>query len=139
VSLGAPSLTQLIAHRSEGTPAGGSTSTEAQAKSGPGSQSRARPPIGQADYLQAVPNKQCGTRAANRLPRTLMLGLRMSGFTEELKNILVANKCRLVRGYRLRETWESPISKRRFIVDNNIKSRHIANAVLRQAGLPKAF
>jgi hypothetical protein len=68
-----------------------------------------------------------------------MLGLRMSGFTEQLKDILVANKCWLVRGYRLRETWESPISKRRFTVDNNIKSRHIANAVLRQAGLPKAF
>jgi hypothetical protein len=63
----------------------------------------------------------------------------MSGFTEQLKDILVAKKCWLVRGYRLRETWESPISKRRFTVDNNIKSRHIANAVLRQAGLPKAF
>jgi hypothetical protein len=52
----------------------------------------------------------------------------MSGFTEPLKDILVANKCWLVRGYRLRETWGSAISKRRFIVDNNIKSRHIANA-----------
>jgi hypothetical protein len=63
----------------------------------------------------------------------------MSGLTEQLKDILVANKCWLVRGHRLHETWESPISKRQFTVDNNIKSRHIANAVLRQAGLPKAF
>lgn len=35
--------------------------------------------------------------------------------------------------------WESPISKRRFTVDNSIKSRHTANGVLKQAGLPKNF
>ena len=27
----------------------------------------------------------------------------------------------------------------RFVVDNRIKSRHTANAVLKQAGLPKKF
>ena len=63
----------------------------------------------------------------------------MSGFTEPLKDILVANKCWLVRGHRAHEIWESPISKKRFTVDNNIKSRHTANAVLRQAGIPKTF
>ena len=35
--------------------------------------------------------------------------------------------------------WYSPISKRSFLVDQKIKSRHSANEVLKQAGLPKAF
>jgi hypothetical protein len=37
------------------------------------------------------------------------------------------------------EIWQSPVNGRRFTVDNNIKSRHTANAVLKQAGIPKAF
>jgi len=35
------------------------------------------------------------------------------------------------------ELWFSPITAVRFVVDNAIKSRHTANAVLKQAGLPK--
>jgi len=37
------------------------------------------------------------------------------------------------------EIWLCPRSKRPITVDNNIKSRHTANGVLKQAGLPKAF
>ncbi len=37
------------------------------------------------------------------------------------------------------ELWYSPISRRSFPVDGKIKSRHMANEVLKQAGLPKAF
>ncbi|MDJ0553188.1 MAG: type II toxin-antitoxin system HicA family toxin [Microcoleaceae cyanobacterium MO_207.B10] len=37
------------------------------------------------------------------------------------------------------EIWYSPITEHRFVVDNSIKSRHTANAVLKQAGLPKFF
>ncbi len=33
----------------------------------------------------------------------------------------------------------SPITSKRFPVDNEIKSRHTANTVLQQAGLDKAF
>jgi hypothetical protein len=36
------------------------------------------------------------------------------------------------------EKWFSPITGRLFIVPRS-KSRHTANAVLQQAGLPKAF
>ena len=35
------------------------------------------------------------------------------------------------------EIWFSPITGIRFVVDHSIKSRHTANAVLKQAGLPK--
>jgi hypothetical protein len=64
----------------------------------------------------------------------------MSGYTKERKDILVENGCWFVRqGRGDHEIWESPISGKRFPVDNNIRSRHTANAVLKQAGLPKHF
>lgn len=37
------------------------------------------------------------------------------------------------------EIWSSPMTGTRFPVDHKIKSRHTANAVLKQAGLPKHF
>jgi hypothetical protein len=37
------------------------------------------------------------------------------------------------------EIWYSPVTKRRFPVPVGIVSRHTANGVLVQAGLPKAF
>jgi hypothetical protein len=64
----------------------------------------------------------------------------MKSLTPELKDILAEAKCSFVRqGRGDHEVWESPITQRRFVVDNNIKSRHTANAVLKQAGLPKHF
>ena len=48
--------------------------------------------------------------------------------------------CSLVRqGRGSHEIWHSPITKRNFAVPIGIPSRHTANAILRQAGLPKAF
>ncbi|KQT21715.1 MULTISPECIES: type II toxin-antitoxin system HicA family toxin [unclassified Bradyrhizobium] len=64
----------------------------------------------------------------------------MKSLTPELKDILAEAKCYFVRqGRGDHEIWFSPITERRFVVDNNIKSRHTANAVLKQAGLPKHF
>jgi hypothetical protein len=37
------------------------------------------------------------------------------------------------------EIWFSPATGLNFPVDSHIKSRHTANAVLKQAGLPKHF
>lgn len=48
--------------------------------------------------------------------------------------------CRFERqGKGDHEIWFSPITKIHFPVDSKIKSRHTANAVLKQAGLPKQF
>jgi len=48
--------------------------------------------------------------------------------------------CRFVRpGKGDHEIWYSPITRRHFVVDAKIRSRHTANAVLKQAGLPKKF
>ena len=61
-------------------------------------------------------------------------------FTPRVKAILREKECFFVRqGKGDHEIWHSPITNRRFMVDNNIKSRHWANYTLKQAGLPKAF
>ena len=61
-------------------------------------------------------------------------------FTPELLRLLRDNGCSFVRhGKGDHDIWHSPISGINFTVDNKILSRHTANGVLRQAGLPKAF
>jgi hypothetical protein len=63
-----------------------------------------------------------------------------SSYTPQLKKILRAAGCSFERqGAGDHEIWFSPITQRRFVVDSNIKSRHTANGVLKQAGLPKQF
>ena len=64
----------------------------------------------------------------------------MSDFTPRLKRVLKKAGCYYEReGKGDHEIWYSPITGIRFVVDNRIKSRHTANAVLKQAGLPKKF
>jgi len=64
----------------------------------------------------------------------------MSGCTRELKRLLIASGCRFERqGKGDHEIWFSPITGLRFPVDGDIRSRHTANLVLKQAGLEKAF
>lgn len=61
-------------------------------------------------------------------------------FTPELVRMLRDAGCRFVRhGKGNHDIWFSPISGLHFTVDTAIKSRHTANAVLRQAGLHKRF
>jgi len=64
----------------------------------------------------------------------------MLSFTPKLKQLLRDAGCSFERqGKGDHEIWFSPITGIRFVVDNSIKSRHTANAVLKQAGLPKKF
>jgi hypothetical protein len=61
-------------------------------------------------------------------------------FDRALRDLLRAAGCMLVRqGKGSHEIWHSPITKRNFPVPVGIASRHTANAILRQAGLPKGF
>ncbi|MGI8526560.1 MAG: type II toxin-antitoxin system HicA family toxin [Pseudolabrys sp.] len=61
-------------------------------------------------------------------------------FDRALRELLHAASCTLVRqGKGSHEIWHSPVTKRNFPVPIGIPSRHTANAILRQAGLPKAF
>ncbi len=64
----------------------------------------------------------------------------MGDYTPAPRKILAAAGGEFVRqGKGDHEIWQSPISQHRFVLDNNIKSRHTANKVLKQAGLPKRF
>ena len=64
----------------------------------------------------------------------------MAGYTGPLKKRLKENGCFYKRpGKGDHEIWYSPISGKHFPVDSNIKSRHTANEVLKQAGLEKEF
>ena len=64
----------------------------------------------------------------------------MYDFSKELKQYLRKKGCSFERqGKGDHEIWFSPITNIRFVVDNRIRSRHTANAVLKQAGLPKKF
>jgi len=61
-------------------------------------------------------------------------------FDRDLRRLLVRAGCTFVRaGKGSHQIWDSPITKRRFPVPVGIVSRHTANGVLEQAGLPKAF
>jgi HicA toxin of bacterial toxin-antitoxin, len=61
-------------------------------------------------------------------------------FDRELRRLLGAAGCTFLRaGKGSHEIWQSPITGHRFPVPVGIVSRHTANGVLQQAGLPKAF
>jgi predicted RNA binding protein YcfA (HicA-like mRNA interferase family) len=61
-------------------------------------------------------------------------------FDRPLRDLLKVAGCYLVRqGKGSHEIWYSPITKENFPVPIGIPSRHTANAILRQAGLPKGF
>jgi hypothetical protein len=60
----------------------------------------------------------------------------MASYTPRLKEILKRHGCLYDRpGKGDHEIWYSPINNRKFPVDSNIKSRDLANVVLKQAGI----
>jgi hypothetical protein len=64
----------------------------------------------------------------------------MGDLRRDLTRLLTESGCEFVRqGRGDHEMWYSPISKRNFTLDAGINSRHMANVVLKQAGLPKQF
>jgi predicted RNA binding protein YcfA (HicA-like mRNA interferase family) len=61
-------------------------------------------------------------------------------FDKPLRDLLRAAGCTMIRqGRGSHEIWHSPLTERNIAVPVGIPSRHTANAILRQAGLPKAF
>ena len=64
----------------------------------------------------------------------------MKDFAKAVREILSRNGCSFVRhGKGDHDIWTSPVSGRHVTVPTRIKSRHTANAILKQAGLDKAF
>jgi predicted RNA binding protein YcfA (HicA-like mRNA interferase family) len=59
------------------------------------------------------------------------------GYAAQVREILTANGCVFVRsGKGDHEIWRSPLAPRPIVVDGTILSRHTANAILKQAGIP---
>lgn len=64
----------------------------------------------------------------------------MPDYSPDIKRTLRKNGCTFVRpGKGDHEIWFSPLTNRHFPVDSRIKSRHTANGILKQAGLPKRY
>jgi predicted RNA binding protein YcfA (HicA-like mRNA interferase family) len=64
----------------------------------------------------------------------------MAALYAELTARLKAGGCQWVRaGKGSHEIWYSPVSGRTFTVPRSLASVPLANAILKQAGLPKAF
>ena len=64
----------------------------------------------------------------------------MAGYEKSLRQILLQNDCYFVRhGKGDHDIWYSPITKLHITVDGKIKSRHTANAVLKQSGIKYKF
>lgn len=61
-------------------------------------------------------------------------------FDRDIKAAPTEAGCHFVRvGKGSHEIWRSPVTERHVTVPTNCVSRHTANAVPRQAGLPKRF
>jgi len=61
-------------------------------------------------------------------------------YEKKVRAVLHEHDCYLVRrGKGDHDVWFSPISNARFPVDNKIKSRHMANTIMKQAGIKHKF
>jgi HicA toxin of bacterial toxin-antitoxin, len=64
----------------------------------------------------------------------------MSNYAPDVRRVLADNACSYVRaGKGDHEIWFSPITNRHVTVDGKIKSRHTANAIMKQAGIEHKF
>lgn len=64
----------------------------------------------------------------------------MAEYEKKVREILAQHGCHFVRhGKGDHDIWYSPLSKRNLTVDSKIKSRHTANAIMKQSGIPFRF
>jgi len=63
-----------------------------------------------------------------------------SSFDRELKDKLKQHGCSFIRPAKgSHEMWYSPLANHNFAVPQDIRSRHTANGVLKQAGITDKF
>jgi predicted RNA binding protein YcfA (HicA-like mRNA interferase family) len=64
----------------------------------------------------------------------------MAAYEKVVRDILTQNGCSFVRrGKGDHDIWFSPITHRNVTVDTKIKSRHTANAIMKQSGIDHHF
>ena len=64
----------------------------------------------------------------------------MAEYEKAVREVLRSHGCCFVRhGKGDHDMWYSPLSKRSFPVDSKIKSRHVANEIMKQSGIDHRF
>jgi len=64
----------------------------------------------------------------------------LADYEKKVRKVLSANGCHFLRrGKGDHDIWSSPISNATFPVDTKIKSRHMANEIMKQAGIKHKF
>ena len=64
----------------------------------------------------------------------------MAEYEKEVRKTLRENGCFFVRrGKGDHDIWYSPLTNKHFSVDGKIKSRHIANTILKQSGIDHKY
>ena len=64
----------------------------------------------------------------------------MAEYEKKVREILSENGCEFVRhGKGDNDIWYSPITNKNFPVDGKIKSRYIANEIMKQSGIKYHF
>ena len=64
----------------------------------------------------------------------------MAEYEKKVREVLSEHGCRFVRhGKGDHDIWYSPITNRHIAVDSKIKSRHTANAIMKQSGIDQKF
>ena len=64
----------------------------------------------------------------------------MAEYERVVREKLRENGCQFIRhGKGDHDIWYSPVTKRYLTVDGKIRSRHTANAILKQSGIPFRF
>lgn len=64
----------------------------------------------------------------------------MAEYEKKVRQVLTDNKCYFKRrGKGDHDIWFSPILNQTFSVDGKIKSRHLANKIMKQAGIKHHF
>lgn len=64
----------------------------------------------------------------------------MAEYEKKVRDLLKRHGCSFVRrGKGDHDIWYSPLNRRHVTVDAKIKSRHTANAVLKQSGIADRF
>ena len=64
----------------------------------------------------------------------------MAEYEKRVREILAQNGCTFVRrGKGDHDIWYSPLTQRSVTVDTRIKSRHTANAIMKQSGIHFRF
>ena len=64
----------------------------------------------------------------------------MDEYEKTVRIILTEYGCKFMRhGKGDHDIWFSPITNRKIVVDGKIKSRHIANEIMKQSGISYRF